>query len=362
MKKIVLLLVCLPMLAIANPANEFDFGDPELASINAITFGPDGILFIGDSQNASIIAIETEDKTFREAPEKFAMEKVDEQIAALLGTTKDAITIQDMAVNPISKKVYIAVHLQDGTPAIVTTKGEKFALFSTKTVAYQKLRLTQAVAADAKDRRGRSLRKWAISDMIFYNDRIMVSGLSNEEFSSSFRSIKYPFEYDEAPTSLEIYHAAHGRYETYAPIKTFMLYSLNAEPHIIASYTCTPLVIFPLDEMKSGEHTKGKTVAELGNRNTPLDMISYVKDGKPYLLLANTTRALMKIDPEEISVYKDYLTQPVSESSATAGVSFLALPYVNVQQLAKFSDDKVLLLQRMADGDLHLHMPDVRRL
>ena len=213
-----------------------------------------------------------------------------------------------------------------------------------------------------KDRRGRSLRKWAISDMFFYEDQLMVSGLSNEEFSSAFRAIKYPFEYDEDPTSLEIYHAAHGRYETYAPIKTFMLYDLNNQPHIIASYTCTPLVTFPMNELKTGEHIKGKTVAELGNRNTPLDILSYQKNDKPYILIANTTRALMKIAVDDIAAFTEFLTEPVSESSATAGVDFLALPYVNVQQMDKFGDAAVLLLQRMANGELKLHMPDIRRL
>ena len=187
---------------------------------------------------------------------------------------------------------------------------------------------------------------------VFYEDQLMVSGLSNEEFSSAFRAIKYPFEYDETPTSLEIYHAAHGRFETYAPIKTFMLYNLNESPHIIASYTCTPLVTFPLGELKSGQHVKGKTVAELGNRNTPLDILSYQKDDKPYLLIANTTRALMKIAVEDIESYNAYLTEPVSESFATAGVEFLALPYVNVQQLDKFGDFRVIVFAKNGERRL----------
>ena len=362
MKKLAFIfcLLFFQLMLLAN--NHFNYGDPGIASINALTFGPDGILFIGDSQNASIFAIETRDKTLNQAPEKFELNLVDVKIADLLGTTADALTIQDMAINPISKAVYLAIHLQDGTPAIVVTKGEEFRLFSTKNVGYQKLKLTGAAEVDAKDRRGRSLRKWAISDMFYYDSQLMVSGLSNEEFSSAFRLIKYPFEYDEAPTSMEIYHAAHGRFETYAPIKTFMLYQLNDAPHVIASYTCTPLVTFPLSAFKPGEHIKGKTVAELGNRNTPLDICSYIKGDKSYLLVANTTRALMKIAVEEVENFSDFLTEKVSESSATAGVGFLALPYVNVQQMDKFGDQQILLLQRMANGNLNLHMPDIRRL
>jgi hypothetical protein len=70
-------------------------------------------------------------------------------------------------------------------------------------------------------------------------------------------------------------------------------------------------VQFPIRELKPGAKIKGKTVAELGNRNRPLDMISYQKDGKPYLLLANSSRGIMKIATEKI-VEVDGITEPVS--------------------------------------------------
>ncbi len=56
------------------------------------------------------------------------------------------------------------------------------------------------------------------------------------------------------------------------------------QPHVLAAYTCTPLVKFPLSDLKPGEKVKGTTIAELGNRNRPLDMIVYQKDGKDYVL------------------------------------------------------------------------------
>ena len=64
---------------------DFVMGNPEITSINAISFGPEGILFIGDSKNAMIAAIETNDNVAAEAPEKLGMARVDEQIATLLG-------------------------------------------------------------------------------------------------------------------------------------------------------------------------------------------------------------------------------------------------------------------------------------
>lgn len=345
-----------------NWTEDFVVGDPQIASVNALAFGPEGILFVGDSRQAAVIAIDTKDNSMVDAPEAIDLQKVDQLIANLVGTTADDIIIQDMAVNPISKKIYLAVHRQDGQPIIVTTNGVKFDHFPLESVSHSKTELQKAVGPDAKDRRGRSLRQWAISDLAFQDDQVMVSGLANEEFSSAFHAVPFPFREEQQLATLEIYHAAHGRYETYAPIKTFMPYKMDGKDYLIASYTCTPLVLFPMDEVEPGKHVKGKTLAELGNRNTPLDIISYEKDGKSFLLLANTSRALMRIDPEKISSFEDYLTEPVSDEEGTAGLHFVALPYVNVQQLDKLSNSQVLLLQRMPNGDLNLHTPDTRRL
>ena len=333
----------------------------ELKSINGMAFGSNGVLFVGDSQQALIFAIETNDTESRTI-ESLEFKKVDVHIAALLGMEPNEIAIADMVVNPVSKTPYFGIHLQDGTPVLLKLVDNQFKVVDLEPLDYTKISLTNAVEMNAEDRRGRSLRKWAISGLKYNNGKVYVSGLSNEEFSSTFRVISYPFNDDQLHSSLEIYHAAHGRYETYAPIKTFMPYELNGKDHLIASYTCTPLVIFPMESMKSGAHIKGNTVAELGNRNTPLDIVSFEKKGKSYILMANTSRALMRIDPAKIETFSDYLTTPVSESSATAGVDFIALPYVNVLQMDKLEHNKVVLLQRMSNGDLNLHTPNINRL
>jgi hypothetical protein len=189
----------------------------------------------------------------------------------------------------------------------------------------------------------------------------MVSGLSNAEFSSSLRSIDFPFNDKQHYSSLEIYHASHAQYETHSPIKTFMPYNIGGKDYAIASYTCTPLVLFPIDELTPGTHTKGKTVAELGNRNTPLDIISYKKGDKEYLLMANSSRALMKIDPEVIGAFPTSLSTPV-QGSATSGIDFINMPYVNILQLDKMDDEHVVAIQRKANGDLDLITIESNRL
>ena len=142
-------------------------------------------------------------------------------------------------------------------------------------------------------------RAESITDISFADGRVFVAGLSNEEFSSRLIAIPFPFSTDGFDAAaIEIYHGAHGRFETKSPIRTFVTYRINNEPYMLAAYQCTPLVKLPVADLKAGAHVKGTTIAELGNRNRPLDMIVYQKDGKDYLLMTNSSRGVMKIPTE----------------------------------------------------------------
>lgn len=340
----------------------FKTGDPGIRSISAMTFGPSGILFLGDSEQAKLVAIETRDIESPKSKVKVELKNLDAQVAALMGTTADQIMIIDMAVNPMSHNVYLAAQKKDGTPALLKLADGNLTTFDLANASYSNTSISNAIAADAKDRRGRSQRKWSISDMGFHDGKLLVTGLSNEEFSSTFRSIPFPFEKRPQFASLEIYHAAHGKYETHSPVKTFMPFEMNGKSHVIASYTCTPLVVFPMTDLKAGQHIKGKTVAELGNRNSPLDIISFNKDGKDFILMANSHRPLMKINAEEAVNFESSLTEPVKGNSETAGVNYLSLPYMNVLQLDKLNDENIVIIQRTASGELNLTTVNQNRL
>ena len=129
-------------------------------------------------------------------------------------------------------------------------------------------------------KRGQPLRNEAITDIAYVDGRVFIAGLSNEEFSSRLIAIPFPFSEGFDGAAIEIYHGAHGRFETKSPVRTFVPYRIGNEPYLLAAYTCTPLVKVPVAELKAGAHVKGTTIAELGNRNRPLDMIAYSKDGQ----------------------------------------------------------------------------------
>ncbi|MGB5271960.1 MAG: hypothetical protein WBN52_15785, partial [Eudoraea sp.] len=65
----------------------FSTGNPEIASIDKLTFGPEGILFIGDTKNAAIYAINTMDFKKKPEAEEVNIQAFDHLIASSLGTT-----------------------------------------------------------------------------------------------------------------------------------------------------------------------------------------------------------------------------------------------------------------------------------
>ena len=329
-------------------------GTPGIKSISALAFGPDGILFIGDSKSASVFAIDTKDKTAVDEAANVEIKNIDVKIAASLGTEAKNIRIKDIAVNPVSKKIYCAVENMDGTPVLLKLEGETIQSVSLKDIEFSVSSIANVPAEDQKDNRGRLLRESVISDLSYDNGSVMLSGISNQEFSSAFRVIPFPFTDKQQHSSLEIYHAAHGKYETNSPIRTFTTATLNGKKYLVASYTCTPLVLFPMDELQPGKHVKGRTVGEFGAGNSPIDMITVSNKDNSYLVMANSSRPVMRVNYKKIATYEGSLTEPIKESFSTAGVDFVTLPVVSVLQMDKLDDTKVLILQRKSNGDLDL--------
>jgi len=58
----------------------------------------------------------------------------------------------------------------------------------------------------------------------------------------------------------------------------------------------TPLVRYPLEDLAPGAKVKGQSIIELGSGNQPLNMFTYEKDGKSYVLM-NTFRFHHKVRP-----------------------------------------------------------------
>jgi hypothetical protein len=343
-------------------------GKPEIQSLGKLAFAPEGVLLVGDSSGAAVWALDLGDRTPFTETKELRLEAIDRKIAALLGTTADEVLVHDLAVNPISQNVYLSVSrgLQkthrrfpvandaaDARILLRVTPAGELQEVPLENVSYARAVIPDPPKADAKMWDFRS-RSFTVTDLAYAEGKVYVAGLSNEEFASALRVLDYPFAGKVASTTLEVYHTAHGKWETEAPIETFLPYRLNGRAYLLAAYTCTPLATFVMDEMKPGTHLKGVTVAEFGAGNFPVDMITFRQKGKEFILLANSHRAVLKIDPAEIEAQKTPLTTPV-EGFGTAGVRAVALPVVAVQQLDRLNEKFAVVLHRsVRDGALNL--------
>ncbi len=334
-------------------------GKPAFKSMGPLAFGPEGILFIADTKAAAICAVATGDTTSASGAKPLKVESINQKIAGLVGTAADQILIDDMVVNPISRNVYLAVSRgrgPDAIPVLVRVKPDG----QPEVVALDKVKFSRGELPDApvdgvvgEGNRQSNPRQESITDIAFLEDRVLIAGLSNEEFSSTLRAIPFPFKTVSAGTSVEIYHGAHGRFETRSPVRTFVPFKVGNEPQLLAAYTCTPLVQFPIGELKPGAKIKGKTVAELGNRNRPLDMIVYQKDGKDYLLLANSSRGIMKISTDQIEKV-DSIVAHVPDGGKR-GLPYETIEsWTNVDQLDRLDKLHAVVLRRGDGGSLNL--------
>jgi hypothetical protein len=338
-----------------SPVGEMTAGKVTLQSANALAFGPDGILFVADSLGGKVVALDTNDRTAAKGAVKISVDGVDAKVAALLGTTPDQIMINDLRVNPISKAAYLAVSRgkgPDAVPVILKVDGMgKLSQVSLDNVKSSSVSLVDAPANDAAARRNPRLQ--TVTDMEFTNGKLFVSGLSNEEWASALRSIPYPFNNADKGTNIQIWHASHGRFETAAPVNTFVPYTISGQSYILAAYTCTPLVKIPVSDLKAGTQIKPSTIADLGAGNTPIDMVPYKKDGHQYILIANTARGVMKLKADNLETYRA-IESPEVPNPQNANIS--GVPYdtmadlKGVTQLSQIDDTDVVVLSKGTDA------------
>ncbi|HEY7269047.1 MAG TPA: hypothetical protein VH951_04400 [Dehalococcoidia bacterium] len=364
------------MTTVSTSKNGLEFGHADLKTTGPITFGPDGILFVADNAAARIYALDVRDDGKAAGVHPLEVENLDGRLAAYLGCSPEDVYVRDMAVHPVSQNVYLSVMRGTGSsamPVIVRIAGDggmsHVALdgiaFSYADIdaapaqddSRQDTRLVQGTreGQEVEPRPGfklriarEGLRSVTITDMAFIDGSLIVAGASNEEFSSTLRRIPFPFGGASARSSLEIFHVSHGKYETASPIRTFLPF--DGGRSVLASYTCTPVVQFSLADLQAGAHVKGKTVAELGAGNTPLDMVSYKRDGEEYLLVSNARHPLMKIKGSDIPGQ-----QGLTEPQEPLGVPRETLPHEGVGQMANLNGSYVLMLQQDGAGNLSLH-------
>lgn len=296
-------------------------------SAGALEFGPDGVLFVGDNVGGAIYAFKVGNG---EAPQKAAtvdVDSIDAVVASALGVTKSAIVINDMAVHPNTREVYLSVTRgigKESLPAIVKVD----ATGKVHNVRLAEIESTRQALHDVPDgskhfqaraimappsardiiKAKRPMNILAIMDIEYYKGEVFVSGISNEEFASTLRRISYPFTGKYASTKVKIYHLAHDQFETRAPIRSMVAKNLDGTDYLIASYTCSPVVLIPLEELKDGASVTGRTIGDIGN-GQPIDMVVFkdmMAGGKEFIFMTNNSRMPQQFPLEGLAKAKIY--------------------------------------------------------
>jgi hypothetical protein len=349
-------------------------GSADVRSAGPITFGPAGILFLADNASAKVFAVDVGDPGTEVGAEPFDMDYVDAAVGSFLGCAADDVIIRDMGVHPVSHNVYLSVQRGRGDAGRAVLVRIDRLDGSVTDVPLERVPVAEVAIGDAPgedderldttlplgpegeeiqvgERQVRILRQpirtSTITDMAYVDGVLLLAGLSNEEFSSKLRRIPFPFGGEVTASNLEIFHVSHGKWETAAPIRTFVPYDGGAS--ILASYTCTPVVHFALADLTHGGKAVGRTVAELGAVNQPLDMVSFVQDGEEHLLVANTAHGLVKIACRDIDSQP-----PLTEPREPVGVPRETKNLRGIRRLANLNGGHVLALQADDDGRQHL--------
>lgn len=312
----------------------FSVGEVNLKSAGPLSFAPDNVLIVGDPKAATVYAVQL-DKSATKSPEKLEL------------PIPDGIEVADLAVSPDTGVIYLSV-TENGKAAIVRVDGDKLV-----PVALDKVKRAVAELANAPEdkvvgegRRRGNPREESITDIAYVDNQVIVTGRVTGDASAGVHSIAYPFQEQGSAMPIEIYHAAHGRYEDDAVARVFVPFTIDGKPHLLAGFTCTPLVKFPLSEIAEAKKAyRGTTVAELGNRNKPLDMVVYEKDGQQYLLMTNSARGVMKVSTKDIE-REEGLTQPV-KGGGTAGQNYESIDWDGVVQLDKLNDTMAVIVTKV---------------
>jgi hypothetical protein len=174
---------------------------------------------------------------------------INEKIAAMFGTSADQIAINDLVVNPVSKNVYISVSRGRGPDAVpVILRADpagKISELSLDKIRHASVALPDPVSVTGDTPRAQSTRMDTITQLKYVNGKVLVADSPTRSSPPACARFRIRSSPQTRLRGLRSIHGSHGRFETNAPVRTFVPYEINHEMNILAAYTCTPLVKIP---------------------------------------------------------------------------------------------------------------------
>jgi hypothetical protein len=349
MRPLIIAMAC----ALSLPASVFA---ANIKSISRLAAGPNNILFVADWKTAEIHALELPPAPQKPSGTTFNILDLEQLLSRQVGGAR--VHVEDMVVRPGTAEVYIAVSYgAKKTPGLfVVTSDGKSRRVDLNAAPETTVTLRDAPTSTMKFWKQTPERSFTVTDMKWRQGELFVAGLSNQDFSSTLRRVRYPFDARQSVTSLEVFHGGHDQFETRSPIRAMSFANLNGKPYLVAAYTCTPLALIPLDQLKDGAHVRGQTVAELGYGNTPADMVSFTRTehGKTgnFLMLVNFNRVgdVIAVSELEAARARPGIEKQVPYGQIT-GVDLTEAPLAGVMHLDNLDDKSFVVVRRDLQRD-----------
>lgn len=326
----------------------------ELKSAAKLTFGANGTLFIADWKAARIYAVRVPAATAADTG-PFNLQDVQQPIADALKVPLAAIRFEDLVVQPGSGLAYVSLSIGAGKAAThgavvsIDANGKVRRLPTGDLATWASI--TDAPSTETSFWRDLPAQSLTVTDMKFHENKLYVAGLSNRTFASTLRVYDYPFKGRASTSTIEMYHPVHDEVETRAPIRSMTIMNAGGVPSLLAAYTCTPLVIIPLDQLKDGAHLVGKTIGEMGWGSAPVGLVSYKMGDADFVLLANSSRSadLMSVSDIAKSAAQPGLAKPIEwPAKPYLGVAGMMTPLSAVMRIDNLNDKLLLALRRDA--------------
>ena len=299
MPRLVLSLFLLSLSVSPARADPFQTGKPDIRSMSALAFGPEGVLFVGRRQGR---------RRLRRRPRARAAARG--QGARRRSPTSRAswrrswaprrptCMVHDLAVNPIVQAAVprgVARPRRPGTSSgcSPTTSPTRACWCGSTPTASPRWWISPPCAIarvalpnpSTRRRRSRGRRRLAARGRpspTWPTPTVRCTWRDSRTRSSRPRCGRWRIP-SRAPSPRPPSRTTTARTASTRrrrPVRTFVPYPLKGKTHLLAAYLCTPLVTFPVDDLQDKQHVRGRTVGEFGSGNYPLDMVLVKKEGK----------------------------------------------------------------------------------
>jgi hypothetical protein len=330
-------------------------GTPDIKSIEALGFAP-GALLIGDGKGGQVFAIKIENQPAQKWTTT-EMTGLKDKLAERIGTSAEGIEIKKMVVDPQTQLAYVAVRKLSGKKdlVLIVDASLKISELPLENIEYARITLAPEDKASVG----------LITDVAWSGKSILVAAQVSKTFKSRVLVAPAPIAAESRGTvfSTKTYHVSHGKWETDAPIRTMMPYQENGKNYVVAAFTCTPIVKYAIDDLKADARVEGVSVVELGNGNTPLDMFSYEKDGKTYILMSSKRNAkfaskdtgpgsywTVKVDQGILTEKTKINETALKRGANSAATTQIIADYQGVMMMDRLGTDRALVIREGKDS------------